>query len=147
MSSIVHILEQAKNSLTPETWGKEGYFFIQNNNLRMCAHGAIQALVNPVCRVVLDKNRAAAHPATAIARAVADAVRAALARRMATQSKSLKEIWNDCPDWVKNADTNIHYLLGMVGLTIAFNDDPNTTLEMVHQKFDEAIKLAQELGI
>lgn len=39
------------------------------------------------------------------------------------------------------------YVLGMVGLTVAFNDAPDITPEMVKEKFDLAIALAKSLGI
>jgi hypothetical protein len=68
----------------------------------------------------------------------------------------IQKLWDERPSWVKNNFTangsdygtkDAHYLLGMVGLTAAFNDRENTTLEMVHAKFDEAIELARQLNL
>jgi hypothetical protein len=67
-----------------------------------------------------------------------------------------QDIWNNRPDWVRHnrivdrcdyGNLDVHFLLGMVGLTVSYNDAPNTTLEMIRGKFTEAISLAQELGV
>lgn len=63
-----------------------------------------------------------------------------------------QKLWEMRPDWVRYNDKDYgsldaHYLLGLVGCTTAFNDDPSTTLEMVKEKFTEAANLAQSLGI
>jgi hypothetical protein len=69
---------------------------------------------------------------------------------------TLRSIWNKRSNWVKDdyqhngvvyGNKDAHYLLGMVGLTASFNDATDTTLEMIHQKFDEAIELARQLGL
>lgn len=63
-----------------------------------------------------------------------------------------KSLWENRPEWVKSelrghGSLDAHYLLGMVGLTSSFNDDPNTTLQMVKGKFTEAIDLAHQLEV
>jgi hypothetical protein len=146
-SQIVQDLITARDSLTPETWIKGNYFKQKENTLCMCAHGAVQKVVNPVCKK-------AASAAGTVPVAVADAgAGSALAIK---QYKDPLQAWNARPDYVRQdliynninyGSRDLHYLLGMVGLTITFNDDPNTTLEMVKNKFNEAIELAKLLKI
>ena len=57
------------------------------------------------------------------------------------------KVWKSRPYWV-NADSDkgnlqVHYLMGMVGLTTTFNDHKNTTLEMVKEKFTKAYEVAK----
>jgi hypothetical protein len=137
-SQIVQDLITARDSLTPETWIKKAYFKQKENTLCMCAHGAVQKVVNPACKK-------AANAAGADAGAFA-----------IEQYKDPLKVWNNRPDYVRQDKTydninygnrDLHYLLGMVGLTVSFNDHPDTTLEMVKAKFDEAIQLAKMLEI
>ena len=58
--------------------------------------------------------------------------------------------WNDRPDWIKNRSSGtyeIHYLLGMAGLTVQFNDHWRTSFEMIQEKIQTAIALALALGV
>lgn len=61
------------------------------------------------------------------------------------------KVWNSRPDWVKNSSDygslDAHFIMGMVGLTPTFNDDPGTTFPMIKEKFKEAIKLAESLNV
>ncbi len=142
------ILTEARNSLTPANWRKGAYFQSENNNLCMCAHGAVQALINPVCKARLLQSDITGASADASAGAGASVAGAGGANASAN--------WTDRPDWVKNdvvynnknyGNGEAHYLLGMVGLTIGFNDRSDTTYEMVIEKFNEAIQLANQLGV
>ncbi len=139
------ILIEARNSLTPVNWRKGNFFKLENNNLCMCAHGAVQALINPACKVVLQELDIASVN-------YAPASRGAIAGAGAGEGAN----WTNRPYWVKNdhihnnknyGNGEAHYLLGMVGLTILFNDRPDTTYEMVIEKFNEAIQLANQLGV
>jgi len=187
MESLSLILIQARDSLTPENWRKGFYFQEDNGTLCMCAHGAVQAIANPQCRLAINTvswdallaspapaflaatpteaadaaaPRPAGSPALVAASAAAmvteptAAARGAAAASAARSSWGQKNDWNNRPDWVKreriinnknygNLDTS--YLLGMVGLTAGFNDDPDTTYEMVIEKFNKAIELAKKL--
>jgi hypothetical protein len=135
-SQIVQDLITARDSLTSETWIKGKLFRQKENTLCMCAHGAVQRVVNPVCKKALNA-------------AGADAGAFAIERY-----NDPLQAWNARPDYVRQdrihnsinyGNKELHYLLGMVGLTIGFNDAPETTLEMVKTKFDEAIALAKLL--
>jgi len=154
METLSDILIQARDSLTPKNWRKGAYFKDDNGTLCMCAHGAVQAIANPQCRLKLAESLVMA-PATALAAATAASVGAGEAANSpsSTTTAQQKNDWNNRPDWVKreriinnknygNLDTS--YLLGMVGLTITFNDDPDTTYEMVIEKFNKAIELAKK---
>ncbi len=148
------ILTEARNSLTPVNWRKGTYFQQDHNTLCMCAHGAVQALVNPVCRerLLLSDIAGAGALARVGARASADQGKRAGERAGGSASAN----WTNRPDWVKNdivsdrinyGNGDANYLLGMVGLTVSFNDHSGTTYEMVIEKFNEAIQLANQLGI
>lgn len=61
-------------------------------------------------------------------------------------------VWQTRPIWVRNppqfvGSLDIHYILGMVGLTVDFNNQPDTTFAAVQQKFTMATVLAILLGI
>jgi hypothetical protein len=143
-SQIVQDLITARDSLTPETWIKRAYFKQKETNICMCAHGAVQRVVNPACKEAVSADGAAAGGA---ASSGAGAIKL---------YKDPLKAWNARHDWIRQdriyngvnyGKRDLHYLLGMVGLTTAFNDDPNTTLEMVKAKFNEAIELAKQLKI
>ncbi len=151
--TLVEIIVAARDSLTPANWKKGSFFKKENNNLCMCAHGAVQALVNPVCKIALQQLDIA--NAGASAGAGADGQRAGAGAR-ARAGAGAGANWTNRPDWVKNdriydninyGNGEAHYLLGMVGLTIGFNDRSDTTYEMVIEKFNEAIELATRLGL
>ncbi len=144
--TLAETLTEARNSLTPLNWRKGSYFKQENDTLCMCAHGAVQALVNPVCRERLLQSDIGGAEASARADAGASA----------GASASAGVNWTNRHDWVKKdhirnnknyGNLEVHYLLGMVGLTTAFNDSPNTIYEMVIEKFNEAIQLANQFGV
>lgn len=147
----------ARDSLSPSNWRKGHYFRTENNILCMCAHGALQAQVNPVCKSKIDNSKSAPADA-AVVTAVVAAVVAVVTSAVVGEdpSLSLKEIWDKRSEYVKNdriydslnyGNGEAHYLLGMVGLTTTFNDAKDTTFEMLIAKFDEAIALANQLGV
>lgn len=115
----------------------------------MCVHGAIQSVVNPVCRSkVLEFDVAAAE--VGVLKAAREA------RCQINSGKSIHDVWNNRPDWVRqdylyrglNRDNhNASWILGMVGLTTRFNDMESITFKMVQQKFREAHALALQLGV
>ncbi len=149
--SLAETLTEARDSLTPVNWRKGAYFKLENNALCMCAHGAVQMLVNPRCALKMFSIRDHISAAAASSNE-------RIYRREHPFRAPLGEavIWNNRPNWVKNdfvqdkinyGDLDAHYLLGMVGLTIGFNDKKSTTYEMVIEKFNEAIELATRLGV
>jgi hypothetical protein len=137
-SQLVNDLITAKNYLTPETWSRGPYFSEKSGTVCMCAHGAVQLVINPSCKdsiIIGDIKGANIHasdhsPAERAVRGYAD-----------NDKPNFHTTWQKQPKSIKQ----IHYLLGAVGLTTMFNDHPSTTLEMVKTKFDEAIALAKLL--
>jgi hypothetical protein len=68
-------------------------------------------------------------------------------------NKDLLSVWKNRPDWVKKERffnsisygfVNLHFLMGMFGITVDFNDNSNTTLDMLKDKLSEAAKWAEE---
>lgn len=60
--------------------------------------------------------------------------------------------WETRPGWVREASKNygsteLHYLLGMFGVTADFNDAPDTTLEALHARLNEAAAWAESHNI
>jgi hypothetical protein len=145
-SQMVLDLVAARDSLTLETWHKGSYFLVRDDSnggktLCMCAHGALQRVINPKCK--------AATPKAGSGMGVF-AYAEALARRAANDSIQNKgnilQAWKMFPVGPYGRTTSmLHYILGLVGLTGVFNDNPDTTLEMVKSKFDEAIELVKLL--
>lgn len=150
-NSLINILTEARDSLTLETWIKRDYFRSENKTICMCAHGAVQKIVNPKVKPYLEKLDISAAAAAALlaGAAASGAASASLAMYNVKDNprKPLLKFWNERHDWIKEdcgyGIKDAHYLLGMVGLTINFNDDTNTTLDMVKDKFNEAIELAK----
>ncbi len=164
MSQLLsEILTLARDSLTEDNWTKCSYFARKNGLVCMCAHGAIQAQVNPECKSAIET-------LTKDPEADINLLREAVLGSPATTSwsglmaqedailrnKNIKEMWDNRPPYTnedhiykdKNyGNKDAHYLLGMVGLTPHFNDMPTTTLQEVKAKFNEAIQLAKDLGI
>jgi len=142
-TSLVQKLISAKNALTPDTWRKGKYFQLEGETLCMCAHGAIARENNPNIRVHLQNNFLIDAINTANHN---NAEQSGEYARKINPHLSLLSLWDRRHDhyWVETyPKSEIHFLLGLVGLTTKFNDDDKTTLEMIHQKFDEAIELAK----
>jgi hypothetical protein len=150
---FIQDLTTVRDSLTSENWIQGALFrkkkttnvfrileLVLNDTLCMCAHGAVQRVVNPVCKQ---------------AKSVVEAFSCSDVNSfLCKDSKDQFSIWKRRPDYVRQdriydninyGNRELHYLLNMVGLTIHFNDDVKTTLEMVKAKFDEAIELVKLL--
>lgn len=157
-------LKAVKKKLTKKTWTKRNYFAEKNKTLCMCVHGAGQSEVNPEVKKVLSLSGAAfpvnirAGAAAACAATAPFARGAVLAAVLASGSLlGAKNInWNSRPSWVKKdffldgknyGNLDLHYLMGMVGLTTEFNDNEKTILPMIKVKLDKAIKLATQFGV
>lgn len=167
-------LTAARDSLTPENWSKGRFFKLKLDYqatriqaICMCAHGAVQAVVNPACKSSLDTDAAPSDKVNSAHRAAV--VNTLVGRQLPSKAadeasydvrfannKSLQSIWDQRPGNVKEdvicnnqnyGNQDAHYLMGMVGLTATFNDDPHTTFEMLIAKFDEAIALAKQLNV
>lgn len=161
--SYAEIFDDIAETLTLENWRKCVYFKEDQGQLCMCAHGALQARVNPEVKKALTiTTDVLASRAPAPAPAVEEAAMAGAGAQMLAVSiennfaASSSEIWNlrsssSRSDYIYNGKNygkrEAHYLLGIVGLTVAFNDAKDTTLEMVKEKFREASKLATQLGV
>ena len=170
MTSIEKSILAARDSLNEDNWHQGSYFAAKNGKVCMCAHGALQAYVNPSVAKALSVDCAAAAQATAAAAAEAAAEKAAGAAMTAGAARLVEaaaaagagalaaasaadeavekasdvNVWNSRPRWVKNG-LDAHYVLGMVGLTAAFNDAQTTTIRSVKKKFTQAAKLARKL--
>lgn len=159
--TVTQAIIAARDSLNESNWIKGNYFMEADGRLCMCAHGALQAQVNPLCATA--RNLAGVVPAGAPI--AADAALAASAAGAAAREVSVVPVatdagvtyadfaraWAGRPEWV-DTDTargnlQAHYVLGMAGLTAAFNDRPETTLDMVKDKFTSAAELAESLGL
>lgn len=169
---IANDIRSASNLLTNENWGQGSYFFVKmvsiktsemlisrdptDGNLCMCAHGALQAICNPITKELVSNFNQTRDAAGAWKVAETSARRSANAASRASQYRPVN---TGEPIDVGNArrmleeQTDGHssyessYLLGIVGLTASFNDHPDTTLDDVKKKFEEAAKLADTLGI
>lgn len=151
-TTYAEIFEDIAESLTEKNWTQKSFFApprdgATNVALCMCAHGALQARINPAVQKFMLKGQ---FPTVH--------VRYDVAARDTTPKLnshlSSSQIW-DLRDYSYRMDVfdgtkgkpEAHYLLVMVGLTYDFNDHPGTTVEMVKAKFQEAAQLARELGV
>ena len=151
MGKFADAIKAAGESLAETNWHKGSYFSTNEHGLCMCAHGALQAKVNPA---VIAAIAARPRPRPAAAAAAAAAAPAEDAAAEAWCSPAPGCGIENRPYWVKASDSDEtygsvspHYILGMVGLTASFNDAPETTLEMVKEKFEQAYELAERLGV
>lgn len=166
--SIADKLTEARNSLTPKTWQQGNWFKADANgqHICMCAHGAVQAVVNPTVKNIIRNYTAKVASRKLSSRKIQKGVEGAAnvgsdvcfgSRKMNTIG-SLKKLFNnrtkhhfhpdDLNDMLKNnPELNAHYLLGMVGLTVGFNDGIRTSLRDVKKKFTKAIALAKSLNL
>jgi hypothetical protein len=156
--SIAASLRAAKALLNEKTWRKWEYFSAEGDTLCMCAHGAVQLIVNNSVRSaiatclreqkgVLKASYAAKDEAEEV-EAAQVAGEAAHDARLASCAAVVSEArlpgdnhWAMAPKLGHGA----HYVMGLVGLTATFNDAEGTTLGDIYRKFDEAIALAERL--
>ncbi len=147
-NTIAEQLQAAKDSLTEDNWRKGRYFRYENNMVCMCVHGAIQAQCNQrvIDSLPADGGAVAEAEAAYVASKSMAGVARAGAGAMAEELGNNKSVWDSRPSWI-GSNNAPNYVAGMVGLTTGFNDAPDTTLDMVKSKLDEAINVAKGLGI
>lgn len=157
-------IRAAAKRLTSETWIKGTLFDEKGGALCMCAHGAMQLECNPsIKRLDVISTCVRSGDITRLGWLLPDDLiepstgesydsisSSSFAGAFAESQRS--QAWENRPSWVRGAhpkhgNMEAHYLLGMVGLTSFFNDDPKTTLEQVLEKFEQAAKLAESLGV
>jgi hypothetical protein len=156
MGPVQKALIAARDSLTPENWNRaDGYFRQDHKSMPrgkkcMCAHAAIQIQVNPALKANIEDFYTSKWIHT-------NAVRAAgLAHLNVKLGANKKKLWNNRQDIMKDpasekelndtyGSVDAHFLVGMVGLTVFFNDHECKSFSQLIAKFDEAIQLAKEL--
>lgn len=167
MNTVAQKLTEARDYLTPETWAKKAFFHISpDNQICMCAHAAVQLAINQSLKKFVShlQNPGVLDPGSANnsnlnlrtinichtfslseAHEGAMLIEAFGSIQKAWENRPKRGIWcsGDYPD----NEEYIHCFLGMIGLTSSFNDDPETTYDMVIEKFNQAISVAEELGI
>jgi hypothetical protein len=143
------LLREVRDSLTAENWDKKCLnFSTRNNNLYgMSAHGAAQRLVNLEVKKALEKNNVT--HAKLITNSALTAARVGK-DNISKNDKDHFSVWKNRPDWVKYyiwegyGNLNLHYLMGMFGLTWGFEIQDSTTLDMIQEKLSEAAMWAEE---
>lgn len=142
----------AMNILTKSNWVKGAYFLNASGTVQMDAHGAVQSKANQeVIDKLADTNVPTKDVVSFAAKPVTDAALAGVVASPAKHSSALAftdigkltqtDAYKARPTWVTNG-LDVYYLLGLVGLTAAFNDDPATTFDMVSAKLSLAANLA-----
>lgn len=129
-----------KSFLLTHGWTQGKYFRVKGEKVCACAHGAAQTVSNPrVNAIVRDSKRAkdASFVAAFTRISSADAADAAVAARGA-----LLSCWASREEWIRKdhagcGNFNLHYLLGLFGITADYNDDKETALEDLIVKLDE----------
>jgi len=91
----------------------------------------------------MESATAAARAANAAAERATPWSAVSLGEEEATRFGSMREAWNCRPDWVRATNSDIHYLMGMVGITARFNDNA-TCLEELLTRLDECATWAEE---
>lgn len=144
--------------LTEENWNKGSYFAVKNDKLCMCVHGAGQTLVNPQVKEALEITTTTTTTTVVKVAAVAREEWAADAKSAANvakdrNSKLFYHIWSNRKYYIRNdyvfneknyGNTNLHYLMGMFGIDVTFNDNENTTLYMLKDKLKECADWAEQ---
>lgn len=139
MTQIIVNLTAARDSLSKENWKKGDYFAKQDSILCMCTHGAISLQCNEeVASLIASHQLGEAGNITELNTAMGAPY---LSLYEHPYPLSEREIWER-----RERSSHESYLAWMVGLTLGFNDEPGTTLEMVKEKFDAAIALAFRLS-
>lgn len=143
------LFDRLASETTEDRWAKGSLYDPMTKC--MCAHGLVQAQVNPFVKKNLKRfpngNMRMGFCEWALDVATIGAYRINL------QSKSYaNEVWRRRAAYIgedlgRVRNLSAHYLIGMVGLTAAFNDAPDTTFEMILGKFRQAAALARELGV
>ena len=140
-------LLQIKESLTDETWGKGRFFDWRNDMIYMCVNGACQKIVNPkIVQMFIDEH--CNYDLSTCAQVEAWIVyheyyAAEVAELAVIKNRDKKIAWKKRKKF-RFGHLNVHYLMGLFGLTSNFNDSMSTTLPMIHHKFDQAIAWSKE---
>lgn len=163
--SLLSVLLEVKEILTPEVWTQGAWFSIIENGFNdkgeltekvcMCAHGAVEVVVNPRVKTILSyvdikdvdiriyKAGLNRHPkASVFSNHGYD--------RMCLQTLTPEAVWGlrtSSPVYEDSITFDAHFILGMVGLTVGFNDNNVTTYKDVIMKLDRAIVLAQGFAL
>jgi|SRR6185436_1078058 len=147
-------LIEAKSYLTEETWLQGRLFLIEfdSGNIRLCAHAscavasneAIKAHYDKACAIVAAKQYAYADISKATELGELTLLIVASDKGNQLAKDGVMVAWKNRPSWL-NENNQVSYVAGMAGLTIDYND--THSLPEVLAKFDEAIAVAQSLGI
>lgn len=141
---LVTQLQAAYNKLTRQNWRKKSFFAVKNDEICMCAHGAVRAVVSPKIQSILDKSISRETKRSAASfyiesNSVYSAIFKGSDERLYSKPHNKLSLAHCTPDM------RPHFVLGLVGLTVQFNDYKDTTFEMIQSKFREAIELAKQL--
>lgn len=162
--SLVNKLRLLKHLLKEDVWTQKTFFYNKNGKLCMCPHGAAQVVSNPRVKEVYkdyqehitNKNswqhrRKVWDFISLLNQCKRLDVGCAASDGHRYLNGSLSK-WRNQSDWIKSTTSTlgygnleVHYILGMVGLTVEFNDSSSTTFPMIQQKIDQAIVLAKIL--
>ncbi len=144
-------VREIRKLLTPETWGKNSYFTFRGGRICHCVHGAGQLVINPAVKSTLsgitlyeevDARREQVESAISLCGYVAHRATDAFdCIHSVSGNDDLRRVW---AGRARRDSDELHYLLGMFGLTAAFNDSAHTTLEMVWEKLDQCAVWAEE---
>lgn len=154
--------------IVQKKWHKGSYFSVRGDDICCCVHGAVQIVCNPMVREVIENYTrtdrpptpaekaaradaavvvaAGEAPARAWSRAADGLARAGTSR--AERDKILRKVWQDRESWIcqpgPRGSLELHYLLGMFGIWLSFNDAHTTTLDMLLGRLDECMEWARE---
>lgn len=147
METYADQIRKISEMLTEETWNKGNYFAINNDKLCMCVHGAGQSLVNPQVKLVLGGSN------ITLLLMAARASAAGAASTAAGTPANISQIWKIRGNIIKNnyvinnkdyGNFNLHYLMGMFGITASFQDSKDITLMMLKDKLQECAEWAEQ---
>lgn len=153
MISYAEQLRQVRDYLTEDNWSKSMWVGSKNNTLCMCVHGAAQKIVNPLIKDLFNRSQSPnpyAMSQCILRGSIVDSIEDAA---ITINNSDMRSMWLNRPNTVKinkisvigdYGNFNLHYLMAMFGITLAFNDDPNTTLEMLKDRLTKASKWAEE---
>jgi hypothetical protein len=155
MKPYHELLREVRDSLTKENWDKCCHLFsIKNNNLCMSVHGAAQRLVNPQVAKALNIKGTPNQQDIALFLLPSLIATAARAGSVDVHDHPAAPIpifdyffaWKNRLNWIKENyyNINLHYLMGMFGLTYDFEKQESTTLDMIQEKLSEAAMWAEE---
>lgn len=164
-------LRKISDILTEDNWNQGSYFDFKDK-LCMCVHGAGQTIVNPQLQFVIqnytqslvkienfDFDPGCRTPRVMPVEAAKDAdlvskqVNEKLSATIDMDPIISYDVWKERPSYVKNdyenynknyGNLNLHFLMGMFGITAQFNDDRGTSLQMLKDKLEECAVWAEQ---